>query len=99
MSEKSEMRYETRENYGENVGFELTRMERDSWKTIRGEGRGVDVNSKGLGLKTEVPLKVGEVLRLMVPIRQPVTTLPVLSEVRWILPEGIRYRVGLQFLM
>jgi hypothetical protein len=98
MSEKSEMRAVTRKTYDYWVDFELKRLETGTWKNIQGKGRGVDVNSNGLGFTTEIPLEAGEVLRLNLPLIPPETSIPVFSEVRWTLPEGVKYRVGLQFL-
>jgi len=98
MSKESEMRAAPRKAYSRTIGFELRREEKDSWKHIQGEGQGLDITSSGLGFVTDFQCQAGEVLRLNLPVEPPDIAIPVFSEVRWSIPEGVRYRVGLQFL-
>jgi len=59
-------------------------------------GRGVDISKYGLGLITEVRLKEGDILQVLLPAIGD-TTLPVFAEVKWSVPFN-SFRVGLQFL-
>jgi hypothetical protein len=60
---------------------------------------GVDINSNGIGILNEKPIKPGGVVKLYLPLGDPTTTIPTLSEVRWTRPLEGNYRMGLHFIV
>ena len=60
---------------------------------------GVDINSNGIGVLTEKPISPGGVVKLYLPLGDPKTMIPTLSEVRWTKPLNGNYRMGLHFIV
>ena len=60
---------------------------------------GVDVNSNGIGILTEKPISPGGVVKVYLPLGDPKTMIPTLSEVRWTRKSEGNYRMGLHFIV
>jgi hypothetical protein len=90
-----EKRIATRSSFRESLEIEFSAI---SAREKAGRGRGIDISSGGLGLETAAPLHKGEVVRLLVPLKESGTSMPVLAEVQWVLPMDQHYRAGLRFL-
>jgi hypothetical protein len=80
----------------------VVRFERSATATGRGrqtaQGIGRDISSQGISILTVCPLRMGEILKLHVPLEADRASVPVYSEVRWARPEHEGFCVGLQFL-
>lgn len=98
MPVKSQKRSSDRKIFNKTIRFELSIMESGQLKNIQNEGLGLDISQSGLGLTTEYALKEGDVLRLILPIKELDTTLPVLAETVWSNPANGHFRAGLRFL-
>ena len=57
-----------------------------------------NISEGGLSLRTAMPLRRGEILRLHVPLPGGPTSVPVSSEVLWTKEEEGGFSSGLQFL-
>jgi len=60
---------------------------------------GVDINSKGIGIIADNPIKPGGLVKLFLPLGDQKTVIPTLSEVRWTGPAEGNYRMGLHFIV
>jgi hypothetical protein len=98
MVRKNEKRSVTRYPYGEPLEFQLRRIQTDTGKLIQGEGGGLDISTKGMGLITDTPLTTGEIIKLSLPAHPNRIPVPVLCEVRWVKLEGGKYRAGVLFI-
>lgn len=93
MTKKPELRLVSRMPFSQSVDFELT------GGIIQGNGRGLDISFRGLGLISDIPLAAGEILKLNLSSHPNGISIPVFSEVRWAKSEENQYRVGVQFLL
>lgn len=97
---QEERRLSRRNDYRKPVAFELS-----ATRTAQGNdappstGRGLDISSHGLGMETDISLRIGEVIKLLVPLNGFGANLPVFAEVRWVAGSGEGCRAGLRFLV
>jgi hypothetical protein len=98
MAKKNEKRSITRDPYGQPLEFQLTRIHSNTGKFIQGEGGGLDISPKGLGLVSDIPLAAGEIIKLNLPSHPNRIPVPVFCEVRWVKLEEGKYRVGVLFI-
>ncbi len=96
---KSEKRLSDRKILNKTIHFELSIMESGQLKNIQYDGLGLDISHGGLGLTTEYALKEEDVLKLIFPINELDTTLPVFAETVWSKPANGHFRAGLRFLV
>ncbi|HET6464335.1 MAG TPA: PilZ domain-containing protein [Nitrospiria bacterium] len=85
-----------------NVTYEMS-VHENSWQPAEKPTRGtvVNVSTGGLCLTTDEALKVGQVLKMALPLPNVEATAPTLAEVRWVQkenPTGI-FQAGLRFLL
>ncbi|HTN42193.1 MAG TPA: PilZ domain-containing protein [Nitrospiria bacterium] len=64
-------------------------------------GKLMNISNGGLCLLTDVSLKVGQVLKMALPLHSVEATAPTLAEVRWVRKEDSQgsYQAGLRFLL
>lgn len=93
-----EKRTITRRNFEHPVSFDLIGGKPDNYKNVSRDGSGVDISPGGIGVLIDQPLEIGKIVRLMLPVVDGKTTIPVFSIARWTEAAGSRFRVGLQFL-
>jgi|WetSurMetagenome_2_1015567.scaffolds.fasta_scaffold1086790_1 hypothetical protein len=98
MLRENEKRSVIRHPYGEPLEFQLRRIQSATGQLIRGEGGGLDISTKGLGLITDIPLTTGEIIKLSLPSHPDRIPVPVLCQVRWVKLEGGKYRAGVLFI-
>ena len=98
MARRKERRTITRHAYAESLEFQLTRVQSNTGNFIRGEGGGMNISPKGLGLITDIPLSAGEILKLNLPSHPDRIPVPVFCEVRWVKLEGGKYKAGVEFI-
>jgi hypothetical protein len=66
--------------------------------SIQRNGLCLDISDDGLGFTVDVPLKKGEIIKLLIPASTARTSVPVFSEVIWARPTNDHFRTGLRFL-
>jgi len=85
-----------------NVNYEMS-VHESSWQLVEKQIAGtlMNVSSGGLCLLTNVALKVGQVLKMALPLPSVEATAPTLAEVRWVRKEESQghYQAGLRFLL
>ena len=86
-----------RKMFDESFSFEMSVVE-GRGKNIKQDGIGVDISSRGIGMKTRHPLQEGSVLKFYLPMREWEITIPVFAQVRWAKSINDHFRVGLRFL-
>jgi hypothetical protein len=99
MTEQKELRSAIRESIDFELIFAKKWSEEGPDRKTQWPGQALDICKNGLGFKTPIPLVQGEVLRVKLPVSTIGIPIPVFSEVRWVMPEGDGYRVGIQFLI
>ena len=99
MKNYPENRNHRRETLRQAVSFELSQVESGTVRNTVQQGVGVDLSPGGMGLVTRYPLHGGEVVKVLFPVTQGETRLPVFTEVMWAAPAGGEYRAGLRFLI
>jgi hypothetical protein len=98
MSKEAEKRSSVRLPIRFDLMFTKRFMADGQGTLLQWPGEALDISPNGLGFLATVPLQKGEILRIHLPVQGSGILIPVLSEVRWARPEGVHYRVGLQFL-
>ncbi|MEW6186686.1 MAG: PilZ domain-containing protein [Thermodesulfobacteriota bacterium] len=98
MGKISEKRSLIRKPLPKQVQFEIRCINPETWESVSGQGGMVDINHKGIGLITKLPLQAGEILKISLPGTIKGVSFPVFSEVRWIARDGDSFRAGVQFL-
>lgn len=85
-----------------NVNYEMS-VHENSWQPVEKQpnGKVVNVSTGGLCLLTDEVLKVGQVLKMALPLPSVAATAPTLAEVRWVRKENEKgsYQAGLRFLL
>ena len=85
-----------------NVTYEMS-VHENSWQPAEKPTRGkvVNVSTGGLCLMTDEALKVGQVLKMALPLPTVEATAPTLAEVRWVKKENPKgdFQAGLRFLL
>jgi hypothetical protein len=94
----SEKRKLARSDFPQTIHLQLTAEQSGKLELLESISRGLDINSHGLGLVTDLSLQKGDVVKIRLPAQAEGTFLPVFSQVVWALKENSEYRVGLQFL-
>ncbi len=90
-----EQRVTERKEFKQSLNVEISNVVSACGK---GEGRGVDLSSYGLGMISRYPLARGMVLRISLPIKEIGIALPLFAEVAWAVPGPDGVRAGLRFL-
>jgi len=98
MAQDSEKRRIVRNSFLQKISLQVTREMEGRLEFLEGSGYGIDINSHGLGLKANLPLLKGDVVKAQIPSMSEGTFLPVLSQVVWSRKENSEFRVGLRFL-
>jgi len=85
-----------------DVTYEMS-VHENSWQAVEKQTKGhiLNVSTGGLCLLTDEALKVGQVLKMALPLPSVEATAPTLAEVRWVKkgnPQG-DYQAGLRFLL
>ena len=84
------------------VTYEMS-VHENSWQPAEKPTRGtvVNVSTGGLCLMTAEVLKVGQVLKMALPLPSVEATAPTLAEVRWVKKENQtnHFQAGLRFLL
>jgi c-di-GMP-binding flagellar brake protein YcgR len=85
-----------------NVTYEMS-VHENSWQPAEKPTQGtvVNVSTGGLCLMTDEALKVGQVLKMALPLPSVEATAPTLAEVRWVQKENSAgtFQAGLRFLL
>jgi c-di-GMP-binding flagellar brake protein YcgR len=85
-----------------NVSYE-TSVHQNSRQTIydKAKGKVLNVSAGGVCLLTDEALKVGQVLKMALPLPSVEATTPTLAEVRWVQKQNKKgiYQAGLRFLL
>jgi hypothetical protein len=95
---EEEHRLVPRQSFDQTVQLERSRFFTGENTPIFEIGQALDISPLGLGLKTETPLQVKEMVRIYLPVQAVDIPLPVFSEVRWVKADHSYYRAGLQFV-
>lgn len=96
--DKVEKRGVDREPYNGAVIFDWTVRDKKLLGLMRGQGTIANIHACGIGLISDYPVSVGDVLKIYLPMEGTRILLPVFSEVRWARPAGNRFYAGMQFL-
>jgi hypothetical protein len=83
-----ERRSEERQATGEKIGFILPVMHGNDMNYIDGDGQIINKSTRGICLKTNIPLEPGHVLKT-------ITFSPYLALVRWVSKENSHIVAGL----
>jgi hypothetical protein len=94
---ESEKRKITRSDFLQTIPIQLTKEQKGKLELLENISRGIDINSLGLGILTNLPLQKGDVVKVQLPSKAEGTVLPVLSQVVWTIKQNSEFRVGLQF--
>jgi hypothetical protein len=94
----SEKRKLARSGFPQVVHLRLTAEQSGKLELLESVSRGIDINSHGLGLVTNLSLRKRDLIKVQLPAQAEGTLLPVFSQVIWAKKENNEYRVGLQFL-
>jgi len=85
-----------------NVNYE-TSVHEHSWQTIHKNTKGkvLNVSTGGVCISTGEALRVGQVIRMALPLPHVEVTAPTLAEVRWVKTQEEKgtYHAGLRFLL
>ena len=98
MNLSNEKRGTSRKTFKRPIFLEKVSLELKRAKNIRTSGVGLDISDGGLGLTSKLAFKIGEVLKLSIPLLTSGISLPVFAEVRWAHPINRHFRTGLRFL-
>lgn len=98
MNLASEKRITARKTFKRPISLEKVSLELNRAKNIRRSAEGLDISDGGLGLRLKFALKIGEVLKLSIPLLTSGISVPVFAEVRWVYPINRHFRTGLRFL-
>ncbi len=98
MNLSNEKRRTARKTFKRSIFLEKVSLELNRAKNIRRSGAGLDISDGGLGLNSKFALKIGEVLKLSIPLLTSGISVPVFAEVRWVHPINRHFRTGLRFL-
>ena len=86
-----------RKEFDQQIYFETT-LVNGKMKNINRKGIAMDISDGGLGLKTDLDLSEGAVVKFNIPMKEVDITIPVFAEVMWSKPENSHFRAGLRFL-
>lgn len=85
-----------------DVSYE-TSVHENTCQTVydKTKGKVLNVSAGGVCLLTNEPLKVGQVLRMALPLPNVEATAPTLAEIRWVKKQNEKgiYQAGLRFLL
>jgi hypothetical protein len=95
---KPERRSKIRKVFRRSIIFEQTFVDLNQLDSIQRNGLCLDISDDGLGFTVDVPLKRGEIIKLLIPAYTARTSVPVFSEVIWARPTNDHFRTGLRFL-
>jgi hypothetical protein len=98
MHSEEEHRLVKRQPFEQTFQLERSRLFTGESTSIFEIGQVLDISPLGVGIKTETPLQVREMVRVYLPVQAVDIPLPVFSEVRWVKAHNQHYRVGLQFV-
>lgn len=98
MDPSADKRKIVRHDFRQTIHLQATREREGKLEFLESVSRGVDINSHGLGLVTDIALQAGDVVRAQVLVLPEGTFLPVFSRVVWSGSKNKEFRVGLQFL-
>ncbi len=91
-----ERRLHPRKEFMSAITFDVGAQER----TVEtAEAEILNVSAGGTCILTENAQEPGKVLRLKLPLQGTDIHVPSLAEVRWVVPDGNRYKMGLRFLL
>ena len=99
MDPGSEKRKIARSDYPQPIRLQLTKEQAGKLEFLENISQGIDINSHGLGIATNLSLQKGDVVKVQIPSQAEGTILPVLSQVVWTKKKNSGFRVGLQFLL
>jgi hypothetical protein len=98
MAPGSEKRRIDRTEFPHTFHLHLTTEQSGRLELLEAISQGIDINSHGLGIRTNYSFRKGDVVRVQLPSQAEGTFLPVFSQVVWSRKENDGFRVGLQFL-
>jgi Tfp pilus assembly protein PilZ len=98
MNLSNEKRRTARKTFKRSIFLEKVSLELNRAKNIRRSGAGLDISDGGLGLNSKFTLKIGEILKLSIPLLTSGISVPVFAQVRWVHPINRHFRTGLRFL-
>ena len=98
MHPEEEHRLVPRQPFEQTFQLERSRLFTGENSPLFEIGQVLDISPLGLGIKTETPLQVREMVRVYLPVQAVDIPLPVFSEVRWVKAHNQHYRAGLQFV-
>jgi len=96
MLEKEKRRIQ-RFDFNQPIELKICATRRTNDCPIR-QAKGVDINSRGIGLEAAEELLKGELVKMRVPQGTDGAFIPVFAEVRWVSGSKENYRAGLHFL-
>lgn len=98
MRPEEEHRLVPRQHFDQTFQLERSRLFTGETSPVFEIGQVLDISPLGLGIKTETPLQVREMVRVYLPVQAVDIPLPVFSEVKWVKADHSYYRAGLQFV-
>ncbi len=99
MDSPAEKRLTARKTFKKPVGFEKISAEPKRIVNIREGGISFNISKSGLGLISRLALRIGEVVKLSIPLRSRDIVIPVLAEVVWAESTNDHFKAGLRFLL
>ncbi len=92
-----ERRLHPRKDFMSAITYDVGAREARTVETAEAEI--LNVSQGGTCILTENAEEPGKVLRLRLPLQGTDIHVPSLAEVRWVVPEGKRFKMGLRFLI
>ena len=95
--ERKEKRRRQRVDFNQALELKICATRRTEGTAVR-KAKGVDINSRGIGVEAAEELFKGELVKMKVPLGTDGAYIPVFAEVRWVSGSNENYRAGLHFL-
>ncbi len=93
-----EKRTNVRRLFEKTVVLERSGIISDRFQNYRYDGLILDVSQGGLSVTTDFRLREGEIVKLMIPMKDTEISVPVMAEVKWSRKLPSTCQSGLKFL-
>jgi hypothetical protein len=98
MTIKPDLRKYVRKTFVSTIKYSISILDKGEWRKLHKVGTSSDISEGGLGMVTDYPLKVGDMMTFDEEILIDSITVKT-AIVKWSMAEGEGYRVGLGFII
>jgi len=95
---RAEKRLNERKKFNRFVPFVTIKGDLDRVRYIKGDGFSLDISEGGLGFKADRSFRIGDILKISLPMPRINISIPVFAEVMWVKPKEDHFRAWLRFL-